>query len=60
MRNFSKSQYEEGSCTHTLSKKGKEKKGKKEREGGRKVKGRKGRRESGSKGRKKDISSSVN
>ena len=27
MRNFSRSQYEEGSCTHTLSKKGKEKKG---------------------------------
>ena len=27
MRNFSRSQYEEGSCTHSLSKKGKEKKG---------------------------------
>ena len=26
MRNFSRSQYEEGSCTHSLSKKGKEKK----------------------------------
>ena len=27
MRNFSKSQYEEGSCIHTLTKKGKEEKG---------------------------------
>ena len=26
MRNFSRSQYEEGSCTHSLSKKGKEEK----------------------------------
>ena len=27
MRNFSRSQYEEGSCTHSLTKKGKEEKG---------------------------------